>query len=99
LFPALLLTLVPLLAKDVRAFLRHASAKYDLGWTESHIDSLVEVVHGYPLGMNEVVQRELQRRSSMASFGATAEGDLDEATEEIILRRGRELGADDGRTE
>jgi hypothetical protein len=98
LFPALLLTLVPLLAKDVRAFLRHASAKYDLGWTERHMDSLVEVVRGYPLAMNEVVQRELQRRRGVESSRATAEGDLGETTEDTIAPKGRELGADDGRT-
>jgi hypothetical protein len=99
LFPALLVTLVPLLPKDIRAFLRHASAQYALGWTESRINGLAEVVRGYPLGMKEVVQREIQRRRGVEPSGATTEGDLGETTEDIIAPKRREHAVDDGRTE
>jgi hypothetical protein len=93
LFPALLVTLVPLLPGEVRAFLRCASAKYGLGWTESRINGLAEVVRGYPLGMKERVQRELQRRKGVEPSGGTAGGDPTDATEEITAAKGPEPAA------
>jgi hypothetical protein len=60
LIPSHLIKLGNLGTKNAVEFLRHASQKNDLNWSEKHIRMLAEVTGGYPLGMKEFVKREIE---------------------------------------
>ena len=60
LMPSHLIKLGNLGTKDAVDFLRHASRKNSLNWSETHIRMLAEVTGGYPLGMKEFVKREIK---------------------------------------
>ncbi len=58
LMPSHLIKLGNLGTKSAVEFLRHASQRNNLKWSEKHIRMLAEVTGGYPLGMKEFVKRE-----------------------------------------
>jgi Cdc6-like AAA superfamily ATPase len=60
LMPSHLVKLGNLSTKSAIEFLRHASQKNNLNWSEKHIRMLAEVTGGYPLGMKEFVKREIE---------------------------------------
>jgi replication-associated recombination protein RarA len=60
LIPSQLIKLGNLGTKNAVEFLRHASQKNDLNWSEKHVRMLAEVTGGYPLGMKEFVKREIE---------------------------------------
>ena len=60
LLPSHLLTLGNLGTKNTLEFFRHVSRKNNLNWTEKHIRMLAEVTGGYPLGMKEFIEQELE---------------------------------------
>jgi Cdc6-like AAA superfamily ATPase len=60
LMPSHLVKLGNLGTKNAIEFLRHASQKNNLKWSEKHIRMLAEVTGGYPLGMKEFVKREME---------------------------------------
>jgi hypothetical protein len=61
LHPALLLKVTCLRGESSRQFFRHYSKKYLFGWTDGEIQELAEMSGGYPLGMKDVVNRNLAR--------------------------------------
>lgn len=61
LHPALLLNIAYLGEQATRDFFRHFSKKYLFCWTEEEINELAAMGGGYPLGMKEIVTRNLAR--------------------------------------
>lgn len=61
LMPCLLIHLSHLSRKSAREFFSHFSRQHHFQWTEGEINSLAEMSGGYPLGMKEIVNRNLDR--------------------------------------
>jgi hypothetical protein len=61
LHPALLLKVPYLGGESARQFFRHYSKKYFFGWTDGEIHELAAISGGYPLGMKEILTRNLLR--------------------------------------
>jgi hypothetical protein len=61
LYPAFLLKVPHLEEESSRDFFRYYSQKYLLGWTDREIHELAAISGGYPLGMKEMVSRNLVR--------------------------------------
>ena len=59
--PSILITLHHLSTSCVVQFFQQLSKEHQLGWTEGQIKNLAEVTGGYPLRMQEIALRELQR--------------------------------------
>ena len=62
LMPTDVITISYLPKKDVCTFFYNISNKRGFEWSEVYIKSLFETTSGYPLGMRECVDRELERR-------------------------------------
>jgi len=63
--PSILITLHYLSTSNVVQFFQQLSKEYHLGWTEGHIKNLGEVSGGYPLRMQEIALRELERKRQL----------------------------------
>lgn len=63
LVPCVLIELRNLGVKQAAKFFRYFSSHYHLPWNEKHIMMWARATNGYPLGMKEVVERELERRA------------------------------------
>jgi len=67
--PSILITLHHLSTSRVVHFFQQLSKEHQLGWTEGHIKNLAEVTGGYPLRMQEIALRELQRKRQKMNDG------------------------------
>lgn len=59
--PASVIALGYLSVRNVAEFFHHFSKEHHLKWDESEIRSLATVTGGYPLAMNDVIERKLMR--------------------------------------
>lgn len=48
--------------KSTKELLRYLAESHTLDWTEQHLDMLVSLNRGYPLGVHEIIQQELEAR-------------------------------------
>jgi len=62
LYPAEAIMLQNLDKRKVYEFYQHLSEQHRFHWTEGHIKNLAEITGGYPLRMQEISLRELERR-------------------------------------
>jgi hypothetical protein len=62
LYPADIIMLHHLDKRNVYEFYQNLSERHRFHWTEGHIKSLAEITGGYPLRMQEISLRELERR-------------------------------------
>lgn len=65
LMPSMLIHLSYLSRKSAQEFFRRFSKHHHFQWTEEEIQSLAETSGGYPLGMKEIVNRNLARSRSI----------------------------------
>jgi len=49
--------------KSTKDFLRHIAEKHAFNWSEQHVDMLVSLNRGYPLGLYQIFQQELHAKS------------------------------------
>jgi hypothetical protein len=63
--PSILITLHHLSTSSVVQFFQQLSKEHQLGWTEDQIKNLGEVTGGYPLRMQEIALRELERKRQL----------------------------------
>lgn len=73
LMPSLLIHLSHLSRKSAREFFRRFSKQHHSYWTEEEINGLAEMSGGYPLGMKEIVNRNLARFRSSKDEDISAE--------------------------
>jgi len=73
LFPAGVIMLQYLGKKDVCAFYQNLSERYRLHWTASHVKNLAEITGGYPLRMQEIAVRELERKGRLPEVTGDAD--------------------------
>jgi hypothetical protein len=62
LYPAETIMLQNLDKRKVYEFYQHLSEQHRFHWTEGHIKNLAEITGGYPLRIQEISLRELERR-------------------------------------
>jgi hypothetical protein len=60
--PSILITLHHLSTSSVVQFFQQLSREHQFNWTEGHIKNLAEITGGYPLRMQEIALRELERK-------------------------------------
>jgi len=63
--PSILITLHHLSTSSVVQFFQQLSKGHQLGWAEGRIKNLAEVTGGYPLRMQEIALRELERKRQL----------------------------------
>jgi len=63
--PSSLIKLHYLSASDVVRFFQQLSKEHQLGWSEGQIRNLAEVTGGYPLRMQEIALRKLERKRQL----------------------------------
>jgi len=68
--PSIVVKLHHLSASSVVQFYGQLSKEHQLGWTEGQINNLAEITGGYPLRMQEIALRELQRKRQKMNVGA-----------------------------
>lgn len=61
LIPSQVITLRYLSVDNGEKMLRYFSEKYRFHWSENQIQMWASATHGYPLGLKEIVRRELER--------------------------------------
>lgn len=68
--PASIFTLAHLSLSSARQFFSYYSERYGFGWTAGEVHNKAITTGGYPLGMREVVLRELERQRALHSTRA-----------------------------
>jgi len=63
--PSIVITLRHLNTSSVIQFFQHLSKEYQFRWTEVQIKNLAEVTGGYPLRLQEIAVRELERKGRL----------------------------------
>ena len=61
LIPAEVITLRHLSVRDGDHLFRHFAGKYRFDWSDNHIKMLATATQGYPLGIKEILHKELER--------------------------------------
>ena len=87
--PSILITLHHLMTSSVVQFFQQLSKEHQLGWTEGQIKNLAEVTGGYPLRMQEIALRELERKRQEVSDNTHYTGTLKRTGGDILLKESK----------
>ena len=89
LYPAETIMLQNLDKRKVYEFYQHLSEQHRFHWTEGHIKNLAEITGGYPLRMQEIALRELQRKRQNVSDGTHYTDTLKRTGGDILLKESK----------
>ena len=89
--PSILITLHHLMTSSVVQFFQQLSKEHQLGWTEGQIKNLAEVTGGYPLRMQEIALRELERKRQEVSDNTHFTGTLKRTGGDILLKESKAI--------